>query len=169
MAGDMREVEGRGEIRTEEVWEMKGKESVQRRGEEGGGKVEGDGQMSSRLTNTSNSNTQPSSSPPTTSYTNTHTNTRKLDRRGEGAKISKQGRVTRPTAKRVAPPRPPQAKIPPTPRQNPSQSKMTMDESKDSATSPIIAQSPPPQIGQQNSEGFNFKRAGERLIEAGSV
>ncbi|KAK4287456.1 hypothetical protein Pmani_039472 [Petrolisthes manimaculis] len=112
-------------------------------------------------------NTQPSSSPPTKSYTNTHTNTRKLDRRGEGAKISKQGRVTRPTAKRVAPPRPPQAKIPPTPRQNPSQSKMTMDDSKDSATSPIIAQSPPPQIGQQNSEGFNLKRAGERLIEAG--
>ncbi|XP_045125554.1 band 7 protein AGAP004871-like isoform X7 [Portunus trituberculatus] len=43
---------------------------------------------------------------------------------------------------------------------------MTMDDIKDSATSPIIAQSPPPQIGQQNSEGFNLKRAGERLRAA---
>ncbi|XP_045125555.1 band 7 protein AGAP004871-like isoform X8 [Portunus trituberculatus] len=46
---------------------------------------------------------------------------------------------------------------------------MTMDDIKDSATSPIIAQSPPPQIGQQNSEGFNLKRAGERLRAAAST
>ncbi|KAG7177968.1 hypothetical protein Hamer_G025276 [Homarus americanus] len=58
------------------------------------------------------------------------------------------------------------SKIPPTPRQNQNQSKMTMDDSKDSATSPIIAQSPPPLMPQPNSEGFNFKRAGQRLIDA---
>ncbi|XP_045125547.1 band 7 protein AGAP004871-like isoform X1 [Portunus trituberculatus] len=46
---------------------------------------------------------------------------------------------------------------------------MTMDDIKDSATSPIIAQSPPPQIGQQNSEGFNLKRAGERLRAAAAL
>lgn len=44
---------------------------------------------------------------------------------------------------------------------------MTMDDSKDSATSPIIAQSPPPQMPQQNSDGFSLKKAGERICEAG--
>lgn len=42
-----------------------------------------------------------------------------------------------------------------------------MDDSKDSATSPIIAQSPPPQMPQQNSDGFSLKKAGERICEAG--
>ncbi|XP_069976878.1 band 7 protein AGAP004871 isoform X6 [Penaeus vannamei] len=46
---------------------------------------------------------------------------------------------------------------------------MTMDDSKDSATSPIIAQSPPPQMPQQNSDGFSLKKAGERICEAAST
>ncbi|KAL7644853.1 UNVERIFIED_CONTAM: hypothetical protein RMT77_004670 [Armadillidium vulgare] len=46
---------------------------------------------------------------------------------------------------------------------------MVMDDSKDSATSPIITQSPPPQIPPPASTGFNFKKAGNRLIEAAST
>ena len=46
---------------------------------------------------------------------------------------------------------------------------MTMDDSKDSATSPIIAQSPPPQIPPQNTGGLDLKKAASRVFESGEL
>lgn len=46
---------------------------------------------------------------------------------------------------------------------------MTLDDSKDSATSPIITQSPPPamQTGATASEGFSLRKTGARFAKAG--